>query len=508
MNYQNVDEMSYKDLTKTMVNLGVEFPKYKSHYHLKRTFKKFLKGTYGSAGIEDPLIGNNHPSLFNEPEPEPEHNLNVNDESFQIYFDNIKKHSSSSMRKILKKLYSQKGENLTNLNLFKLLNDQITRNCIPPLQHFSVDRIKQIVENIDNEDGQEFYIPLECLVKSIFYKIGQSIESDNLDIQLVDEKINHFFRPFNKIARGADGEIYATGLLGMYTKGANTPIFIIKKPLGEDKKNEQQIHEVVVSRIIQSSILNQAYDEDQIARDLHNFVYCYGGMFVQNVYGGRGTHFYSVFEYINGSTFETSLYTLSNVDKIGYILNMCDILEQAQKNCRFMHNDLHVKNVFLRQRYGVRARRRPLEVNIGDEYEPNILTVLNAYPVIFDYGRAIVEFEDQVVYPMNYESQDGWSLGSRSGWFYPSWDIFFFIYTMIMNLAFEDYKANAQYIADIALTPFINSIAHFEEFVYKAILEPEKHEIMAPPFEASEYPEVFTRITCKDVKKHIIRRLI
>ena len=56
MNYQNVDEMSYKDLTKTMVNLGVEFPKYKSSYHLKRAFKKFLKE-------------HNHSSLFNEPEP-------------------------------------------------------------------------------------------------------------------------------------------------------------------------------------------------------------------------------------------------------------------------------------------------------------------------------------------------------------------------------------------------------------------------------------------------------
>jgi len=485
----NCENLKYSDITKYVYENNIPITSRKTKKGFCSSINKWNKKS--------------HSKIINFPNDEVS---DENDEEFEVYVSEIKNHKSGSMKRLLKMTKYKEGENiLNNFEAYKILNNRILRYC-KNYSYIKNDKdIKEFIKIIGNEKGIEYIFPLECLVKNIFATIGEKIETDNMGMQMLSKEFSDYFRPVNKIASGADGDVYSSGLLG-YNRPGEIPIFILKKARGDEKKFQQQIHEVVVSMILQETLTNLCESEDSECRPVHNYMYSYGGFFC----GGnkmicendKNMVFYSLNEYIHGGDFESKMKEMTIEEKIGYIIYIIKILRNGQFSCGFMHNDLHVKNVYLKKSNIIE------EIRLTEAYDEEIFVKLRDIPVIIDYGQATVIMNDKVIKSIKYGKKRN---VPETEWYYETYDIFFFIYTMILILAFDGYKKDAIILTDICMSYWYEEYGKrgldLEEYMYKCINNPERYELMHPDKLVDKYLDVFNKGSMNKLQKHIGNRV-
>ena len=301
----NCERKKYSEVSKYMIDNNINFPVTTTHKSLCKSVMKF-----------DTMIRTSNKNKNNTGvELKKDEEIDMNE--FRVYKDKIREHNSSAMRRLLK---LNNDINNRNFSAFKKLNDEITDHCKIYGDLKNDDSIKKFINIIGNEDGIEYLYYLECLVKNIFATVGEKITSDNMGSRKLKKEFFTYFRPIEKLAEGADGVVYSSGLLGKKRKG-NVPIFIIKMPKGDEKRMQTQIHEVVISRVLQEMVVNKCNDEDNICRPEHNYMYSFGGFFADIKRGDfctedpgssttkkcSDTVFLSLFEYIPGIDFQKAM---------------------------------------------------------------------------------------------------------------------------------------------------------------------------------------------------------
>jgi hypothetical protein len=156
--------------------------------------------------------------------------IDYSEKEFKYYKKLLSKHVSSSMATLLK---ADINVNNINFEYYKKLNSEINMEC--KTKNLDIDlsdnkTIKNILKLVDNQQGIEYLSLIECIVQRIFLKIGEKINSENMNILKLSEEFSDYFSPIDILGEGSFGKVFSSGLM-LVLKNDKSPIFTIKVPL-------------------------------------------------------------------------------------------------------------------------------------------------------------------------------------------------------------------------------------------------------------------------------------
>jgi len=295
------------------------------------------------------------------------------------------------------------GNVQSHIDLLTMFKD----NSVFDLNNFNFNDILQALDESDfYKNASQQYI--KNFIKAIIDSLKQ-FNNSPLDIP---QNITSWFDPVtlnydqaNNKWKSKEGIVSAINL--KFPSGQVIPNFAIMK-LQQAKAfdDENLIHEITVGLI-----LNNLRDY------LPCFMYTYGGIFCgypreyhmknddyRDLCTGNDPHSILITEYIPGNLTidefirQPAYSQLQEEDKIKVLLLLAFSLNEANERYRFIHGDLHGKNVMVR----TLTVETAFTFSYKDDALGNInITITTKYiPIIIDYGRTFIDYDGYRLAPI------------------------------------------------------------------------------------------------------------
>lgn len=204
------------------------------------------------------------------------------------------------------------------------------------------------------------------------------------------------------------------------------------KSSDDSNKIKEHIHETFIGQ----NCIND------IVKEIPNFAYTHG-LFKSK----KDTH-NVITEYIHGKTFKDYIHSdeFDFKEYLFIILQLCLSLHVAQNKCLFVHNDLTPWNILI-QRIS-----EPVEVDYVINHESVIRVKTNVIPVIIDYGKSHVIYENT-----HYGFVNMFKFSTVS-------DILSILITSIYQISVEKHLERNDFISFLKLANFMSKTTYCPEY--------------------------------------------
>lgn len=370
----------------------------------------------------------------------------------------------------------------------KLLQDiakKQNRDCVSESKKYlkySDSEIKKVVYDADANPEDKNMNKLRCLVYSYLQTIQKKVLNNTEQIgSLTHSGFQEYFTPLNKISEGTFGATYLCGLKKI--KDA----IVLKVP----KSGIDPFHEIVIGMVL-----------NDIRSTTFGFNYCLGGFYCgsnelellqkvpnskfpmqidlcqDDVFTSRSEqHIFSLWEFI---PVQQSEFVVSPFILLDFQLNFWYLLHSlslAQDKFKFMHNDLHCKNILLRKNLYTSNDISVHMTQPSPKYGYMKTIPLKTIPMIIDFGRSNLEFQNNSICSMEEFLNDQYFKQFNSvtcNTFNPFYDILLFTFSLLSK---ESTSPSYISIAKTCLSYFMNEPnfptidSNVYSYRYKPILE-------------------------------------
>ena len=232
------------------------------------------------------------------------------------------------------------------------------------------------VKELDDKILNTFLIP--CFKKRNYHTLN------GIKMFLSDKKLyNHF----DKLLQTENASIIFKNKFGLIHRLNYSDYQFVIKSSRDVNKIKEYIHEAFVGKIVLNNLLKY----------IPNFNFIFDIYTSIDIDCEDSESYNIITEYNNGKTFQDYInsveFNFSNY--LSIILQLCLALDTAQKTCFFVHNDLTPWNIILKRSIDGSDTLISYVINGENDIGDVINFKSNLIPVIIDYGKSHVVYNDE-----------------------------------------------------------------------------------------------------------------